>query len=118
VISLGAVRGVAQSEHAFDITLTPLTNDQHEVTAIQVNENVHGDPTAGKEPFALSAPISYVMLLHVADRISNLQVTDSNGLVQLSVTDDSEAGQALTPYRHWQAKRPVVFPVQVLCRCR
>lgn len=108
-----AISSGAQTAHSFDITLTPLTDDQHTVTAIRVEETVHGDARTGKQPFTLSAPIFYVMLTHVADRISDLSVTDNNGPVELSVTDDSIAGQPLKAYRHWQAKRAVVFPVQI-----
>lgn len=108
-----SLRSFAQTEHSLDIILAPLTDDQHMVTGIHVEETIHGDSTASVEPFRMSAALDYVMLRDVAGRISSLQVIDQNGQVDFSVTNDASQSQSLTSYRHWEAKRPVVFPVQI-----
>ena len=112
VLSLFARFADGQNVRELQMKLTPVTQNG-KVTAIQVTEVVRSDGAAGSEPFGMTAAINYLMLSHVADRITGLEVTDVRGQVPFVSNDDPAEQGSLKSYRHWRAQRAVEFPVQI-----
>ena len=99
----------------FEITLLPVL-DGGRVTAIDVRSVIHGSLGPDSGLLSISAPIVYAAVEGIADRVTDLKLSDRNGDVPLAVDDDPSAPGGFPYYRHWRAKRDVVFPVTMSYR--
>ena len=100
---------------SFSIVIKPLVVNGS-VNALDVRQTLHGDLPAIGTPLRLQAPLSVFGVKSIAERITDLNVTDALGAVPLSVEDDTaQAGYAMG-YRNWQASRTVEAPVIIRYR--
>lgn len=109
--ALLATAGPAAAQ-TFDATLKPVRDAAGEVTAIEVRSTLDGMP-AEAGPFSLAAPVVYAALRGVADRVTDLEVRDAQGVVPLTASDDPPAPGGFPYFRHWKAERPVSYPVTI-----
>jgi hypothetical protein len=103
----------AGAAHAqvLDMTWKPVRDAGGEVSAIEVTQVVNG--VAGDKPFGLNAPVTYAAVTGVADRITGLKVTDRDGEISFTVSEDKPVSGGFPYYRHWTATRAVSYPVTV-----
>jgi hypothetical protein len=114
--ALGTLYGVpisAQQNATFSMVLKPVQSGTGEVTGIQVFQVVRGSSVRGAQPFSVEAPIAVSGTTNIADRITNLKVSDSNGDISLRTQDDAESSDGDAYFRHWRSIRPVTFPVSI-----
>ncbi len=97
----------------FEVVLQPQVNEQGGVEAIAVDSVVYGGLNAGTGRLVLKAPIVYYGAYGIADRMSEVRVTDQQGPVELVVSDDEEPKGGFPYYRYWTAQRDVSFPVRI-----
>jgi hypothetical protein len=97
----------------FTMTLHPTLNDAGEVDAIEVSSVLEGGLASDTEALKLTAPIVYVNVHNIADRITDLDVTDARGAVDFTTSDDAPVPGGYPYFRHWTAERPVEFPVTI-----
>lgn len=95
---------------SFDITLKPVPNETDKVARVDVSQRIDGVP--GK-PLVLMAAIDAANTLGIADRITNLEASDTGGTVTFSTEQDQPAKNGEAAYRRWTATRSVVWPVTV-----
>lgn len=110
---LSAVVPPAAVAQTFDATFKPVRKDG-EVTAIDVISVLGG--VSGDAPFSLSAPVVYAGVPGIADRVSDLRVTDASGEVAMVSSDDPAAPGGFPYFRHWKAQRAVSYPVTIRYR--
>lgn len=110
--SLAALSAVAEAQ-TFEAVFKPLSKDG-EVTAIEVRSTLSDAPGAGA--FSLSAPVVYAGVPGIADRVQDLVVTDAQGQVPLTSSDDPPAPGGFPYFRHWKAGRDVSYPVTISYR--
>jgi M61 glycyl aminopeptidase len=103
----------AQQNTVFSIVLKPVRSKTGDVTGIQVFQVVQGSLTTGSQPFSVVAPIAVAGTVKIADRITNLKVSDSSGDIALRAEDDPESADGDAYFRHWRAARAVTFPVSI-----
>ncbi|WP_084146118.1 hypothetical protein [Hyphomonas oceanitis] len=101
---------------SFTMTLHPTVNADGEVDAIEVEAVVTGGLEPGDESFKLMAPVVYVNVQNIANRVTDLKVTDVEGDVSFTIEDDEPVPGGYPYFRHWTAERPVEFPVQISYR--
>jgi hypothetical protein len=94
-----------------EILLRPVAEDGA-VAAIDVEEILNGGDPALK----LDAPIVYPGAPGAADRMQDVRVTDAAGAVPMTTTDDAAVPGGFPYFRHWQASRPVAYPVRIRYR--
>ena len=102
----------------FETLLRPVRDGGQAVTAIEVRSVIHGPVEPDSGPLSITAPIVYAGVPGIADRVEGLQVTDRDGTVPLSQTDDAANPGGFPYFRHWKAERDVVFPVKISYRSR
>lgn len=99
----------------FETVLRPVRDSGTEVTAIEVRSVLQGTLSADK-PFSLTAPIVYAATTGIADRVRDLEVTDSQGALQFTIEDDPAVKGGFPYFRHWRATRDVAGPVTISYR--
>ncbi len=107
-----AVAPSLAAAQAFDVTLKPVRDTAGQVTGIAVTSSINAAPADGA-PLSLSAPVVYAALRGVADRVTDLKVSDAQGDVPLSVSEDAPVPGGFPYFRHWKIARPVSYPVRV-----
>ncbi|MDV6332952.1 hypothetical protein [Asticcacaulis sp. 201] len=107
------ITGSVKAEPTLDMTWKPVSDVEGEVFAIAVKQVVNGVAVADGKPLSFSAPVVYAAVTGVADRIQNLQVSDAQGVVALTVDEDKPVPGGMPYYRHWRAARAVTYPVTV-----
>lgn len=100
----------------FSLTLHPTVGADGAVDAIEVDSVVYGGLEEEAEALKLMAPVVYVNVQNIADRITELEVTDAQGTVPFAVQDDDPVPGGYPYFRHWTAERPVEFPVRISYR--
>ena len=106
----------ALPEARYEITLRPELGEDGEVEAIAVTSRLHGGLKDGETRLKLSAPVVYVNVMGVADRIRDLRVTDEAGLVEFTLEQDDPVPGGFPYFRHWTATRDVDFPLDISYR--
>lgn len=106
----------AAQQASFRLTLKPVLDETNEVAAIEVHSVIDGPLEDEAAPFSIAAPVVYANVFGVADRVENLQVTDANGAIALTVEEDAPVPGGFPYFRHWRAQRDVEFPVTISYR--
>lgn len=101
---------------SYSMTLHPTVNVDGEVDAIEVDAVLTGGLEKGEEALKLMSPVVYVNVQNIADRITELEVTDVHGDVAFTVQDDEPVPGGYPYFRHWTAERSVEFPVRISYR--
>lgn len=104
------------ADPTFEITLRPVREGGPEVSGIEVRAVLSDVTFNEKQPFGIRAPITYVSVTGIADRIQKLEVRDPSGVVPLTIENDKENPGGFPYYRHWIATRAVVSPVVITYR--
>lgn len=107
---------VAQPEASYEVTLRPELDESGEVEAIAVTSRLHGGLKDGETRLKLSAPVVYVNVMGIADRILDLRVTDEAGPVEFTLEQDDPVPGGFPYFRHWTATRDVEFPLDISYR--
>ena len=97
----------------YDIKLAPQVDESGEVDSIKVTSTLFGGLQSDETALRLSAPVVYVMVDGIADRIKDLEVTDRIGPVEFTTEDDEPVPGGFPYFRHWTAVRDVTFPVEI-----
>ncbi|WP_084396546.1 M61 family metallopeptidase [Henriciella aquimarina] len=100
----------------YNLTLKPDVTSDGTVEAIEVSSRLTGGLAEGEETLQLMAPIVYVNVTGIADRITGLEVSDANGPVTFATEDDEPVPGGYPYFRHWTATREVTFPVEISYR--
>lgn len=103
-------------EASYEITLRPERGENGEVEAIAVTSRLHGGLKDGETRLKLSAPVVYVNVMGIADRILDLRVTDEAGPVEFTLEQDDPVPGGFPYFRHWTATRDVEFPLDIRYR--
>ncbi|ABI76229.1 putative lipoprotein [Hyphomonas neptunium ATCC 15444] len=106
----------AGPEASYEITLRPELGEDGMVEAIAVTSRLHGDLKDGETRLKLSAPVVYVNVMGIADRILDLRVTDEAGPVAFTLEQDDPVPGGFPYFRHWTATRDVEFPLDISYR--
>lgn len=106
-----AALATAAQAQTFEATFKPVRHGD-EVMAIDVRSTLRDVP-ADAAPFGLSAPIVYAGVPGIADRVQDLVVTDAQGNVPLTSSDDPPAPGGFPYFRHWKPGRAVIYPVTI-----
>lgn len=106
----------AEPEAYYEITLRPELDGRGEVEAIAVTSRLHGGLKAGETRLKLSAPVVYVNVMGIADRILDLRVTDEAGPVDFTLEQDEPVPGGFPYFRHWTATRDVEYPLDISYR--
>lgn len=93
--------------------LKPIRGADGAVTMIHVEQTVNGAAPIDGIPFSMRAAINDVGTHHIADRITNLKVSDSAGEVPLAIDNDAPVSGGDRYFRHWRAQRQVKFPIWI-----
>lgn len=101
------------SDPAYEITLRPELNGEGEVEAIAVRSTLSGGLKEGETLLKLSAPVVYVNVEGIADRITELDVRDVSGPVEFTLEEDAAVPGGFPYFRHWTATRAVEFPIEI-----
>lgn len=107
--ALALLTAAAPPEEAA-ITFRPVS-ENGAVAAIDVTMTLEIDGA-----LKLDAPIVYPGAPGTADRMRNITVTDKEGAVPLTISEDPPVPGGFPYFRHWQANRPVSGPVRVTWR--
>lgn len=110
------VASVAPAEAAYELVLKPTLNSAGEVDAIEVHSVLTGGLSAAAERFEMMAPVVYVKVEGIADRIRDLSVVDAQGEVSFTIEDGEPVPGGFPYFRTWTATRDVVFPVEISYR--
>jgi hypothetical protein len=114
VILCGVVTGAAQAQsHIFTMDLKPVRGGDGSVTAIHIEQTVDGLASTDGKPFSLRAAIADAGTANIADRISNVRVSDSAGAVPITIENDAPVSGGERYFRHWRSGRQVSFPVSI-----
>ncbi|HET6564866.1 MAG TPA: hypothetical protein VFG52_05590 [Xanthomonadales bacterium] len=97
----------------FEAVLQPRVSEAGEVTAIAVDSMVYGGLNEGTDRLVLRAPVVFVGAYGIADRMSDIAVTDSLGSVDLEISEDEPGQGGFGQFRYWTAQREVSFPVRI-----
>lgn len=125
LIALAACKGApdaavaapeAKPEAYYEITLRPELDEGGAVEAIAVTSRLHGGLKGGETRLKLSAPVVYVNVMGVADRIRDLRVTDGAGPVEFTLEQDDPVPGGFPYFRHWTATRDVEYPLDISYR--
>ncbi|WP_213268419.1 hypothetical protein [Hyphomonas sp.] len=103
-------------EASYEITLRPELDAAGEVEAIAVTSRLQGGLKDGETRLKLSAPVVYVNVMGIADRILDLRVTDEAGPVEFTLEQDDPVPGGFPYFRHWTATRDVEFPLDIRYR--
>ena len=107
---------VGVEEANYEITLRPELGADGAVEAIAVTSRLRGGLSEGETRLKLSAPVVYVNVAGIADRIGDLRVSDAAGAIEFSVEQDEPVPGGFPYFRHWTATRDVQFPVDISYR--
>lgn len=100
----------------FSMTLQPTVDSGGEVDAINVDAVLIGGLGPDAERLKLIAPVVYVNVQNIADRITDLDVKDARGQVEFTTHDDAAVPGGYPYFRHWTADRAVELPVRIRYR--
>lgn len=100
-------------ENSYSVMLRPELGPDGEVEAIAVQSLLTGELAEGEERLKLLAPIVYVNVMGIADRVTELVVTDAEGPVEFTTKDDDPVPGGYPYFRNWTASRAVTFPVRI-----
>ncbi|MFN3607753.1 MAG: hypothetical protein ACK4Y9_01690 [Hyphomonas sp.] len=103
-------------EAFYELTLRPELGEDGMVQAIAVTSRLHGGLKAGETRLKLSAPVVYVNVMGIADRIQDLHVTDAAGPVEFTFEQDDPVPGGFPYFRHWTATRDVELPLDISYR--
>jgi hypothetical protein len=103
---------LAQSAPRLLMELRPIRDESGDVTRVHVVESVDG-LASDSPPFSLRSAIRDAGTQNIADRITDLKVSDRAGEVPLTIENDSPAEGGQRYFRHWRADRQIVFPVSI-----
>jgi hypothetical protein len=103
-MSLGRSAGHAQEVGALAVVVKPVRGAEGTVSALEIREQLQSS-TRDSAPLRLKAALSAITVKHIADSITNLQVTDAQGSVPFTTTDDPPVTSDDSAYRHWTATR-------------
>ncbi|MFN4184897.1 MAG: hypothetical protein ACK4M6_08930 [Hyphomonas sp.] len=106
----------AEPDPSYEITLRPELDETGMVEAIAVSSRLHGGLKAGETRLKLSAPVVYVNVTGIADRILDLRVTDGAGPVTFTLEQDDPVPGGFPYFRHWTATRDVEYPLDITYR--
>lgn len=106
----------AKPEAYYEITLRPELDGRGEVEAIAVTSRLQGGLKVGETRLKLSAPVVYVNVTGIADRILDLRVTDEAGPVDFTLEQDDPVPGGFPYFRHWTATRDVEYPLDISYR--
>ncbi|MFC6197465.1 M61 family metallopeptidase [Ponticaulis profundi] len=98
---------------SYSAVLKPLPGADGEVEAIAVTAELNGSLAEGENRLKLSAPIVYVMVDGIADRILDMTVTDQDGAIEFTTEDSPPAPGGFPYFRTWTATRDVTFPIAI-----
>ena len=101
---------------SYEITLRPELDANGVVEAIAVTSRLHGSLKDGETRLKLSAPVVYVNVMGIADRIQDLRVTDGAGPVEFTLEQDDPVPGGFPYFRHWTATRDVDLPLDISYR--
>jgi hypothetical protein len=113
-LAVGVSPSQSQTAPAFDAVFKPVRDGGPDVTAIAVRSTVRGAPA--DKLLVLNAPVVYAGVYGVADRVKDLTVTDGQGPVALTVSEDKPAPGGFPYFRHWTTQRPVSGAVSITYR--
>jgi len=94
----------------------PVRDGGTDVVAIEVRTVVAELPASASDSFTVTAPIVYAGVRGIAERVRNLEVRDTLGVVELRAEDEPPTPGGFPYYRRWKAARPVRFPVTITYR--
>ncbi|WP_139792409.1 M61 metallopeptidase family protein [Henriciella litoralis] len=103
----------AEKAPEYSLLLRPEVDGDGVVEAIGVHSTLTGGLSDGEERLKLIAPVVYVNVEGIADRITELEVTDAEGLVEFTIEEDDPVPGGYPYFRHWTATRPLSFPVTI-----
>lgn len=100
----------------YSLVLKPEVGGDGTVEAIEVTSTLTGGLAEGEARLKLMAPVVYVNVMGIADRITELDVSDAAGPVEFSIEEDDPVPGGYPYFRHWMASRDVEFPVEISYR--
>ena len=103
-------------EASYEVTLRPELGEDGMVEAIAVTSRLNGELKDGETRLKLSAPVVYVNVMGIADRIQDLRVTDGAGPVAFTLEQDDPVPGGFPYFRHWTATRDVELPLDISYR--
>lgn len=107
--------GAAEPAPGLSVTVKPLVTNG-KVDALEVRQTLSGDLPAADTLLRFGAPLGLFGLKTLADKITDLRVTDPAGPVALTIENDPQQINYAMGYRYWQATRKTVAPVTVRYR--
>src|SRR5690606_36384015 len=107
--ALALLTAAAQPEEAV-VTFRPVS-ENGAVAAIDVTMTLDVEGA-----LKLDAPVVYPGAPGTADRMRTITVTDRDGAVPLTISEDPPVPGGFPYFRHWQADWPVSGPVRVSYR--
>ena len=107
---------LAPATPGFSMRLHPTVNADGDVDAIEVESLLTGGLEPGADYLKLMAPVVYVNVLNIADRVTELKVIDAQGAVAFTLQDDEPVPGGYPYFRHWTAERSVEFPIKISYR--
>ena len=113
---LATVPARAQASDPLAVTFRPVRDGTASVTAIHVHLRINEAELTQGDRLILSAPVVYAGVGGIADRIEDLVVSDAQGAVGLTLSEDDPAPGGFPYFRHWTADRAVSFPVEISYR--
>ncbi|WP_158586705.1 M61 family metallopeptidase [Henriciella mobilis] len=114
IASTPAVELVAGADTPlYALTLKPEVDENGVVEAIEVSSQLTGGLAEGEERLKLFAPVVYVNVMGIADRVTELDVRDASGSIDFTIEEDDPVPGGYPYFRHWTAKRDVTFPVSI-----
>jgi hypothetical protein len=102
-----------QSPARFEAVLQPQVDAEGLVSSIAVDSIIYGGLEEGTERLVLKAPVVFYGAYGIADRMSGITVSDSQGPVELVTHDDEPSQGGFGQFRYWTAQREVSFPVRI-----
>lgn len=103
------------ADTALELTLRPVRDGGREITAIEVKAEMRQAPPKAT-PFSVQAAITYASVTGIADRIQDLKVSDTSGVLPLETEDDAAKASGLPHFRHWRTGRQPVYPLSISYR--
>ncbi|MEQ8559170.1 MAG: hypothetical protein RIB03_12705 [Henriciella sp.] len=103
-------------DFGYTVTLKPTLDDEGVVDAIEVGSTLTGGLAEGEDRLKLMAPVVYVNVMGIADRITDLTVNDAEGAIPFTTAEDDPVPGGYPYFRHWTATRDVQFPVEISYR--
>ncbi len=104
---------VVSEAPSYSAVLKPVLDAEGEVNGIAVDAVLSGGLAEDQARLQLMAPVVYVMVDGIADRIMDLEVTDEAGDIEFTTEDGDPVPGGFPYFRTWTATRDVSFPVEI-----